>query len=151
MTAIEPATEPWGPAPDGLDLPHWEGLVEGELRLQRCNACRAWIWGPQAICGSCHGFDIGWEKVEPAGTVYSWHRSWYPYMDEYAGRLPYVTVLVELPGADGRRVLGLLVDDIDEDPRIGDEVVGAIELDEGARWPLVRWCRVRAGSEGETR
>lgn len=151
MTATESGTAPWGPAADGLDLPHWEGLLEGELRLQRCTGCHAWIWGPQAICGSCHSFDIGWEAVEPIGTVYSWHRSWYPYMDEYAGRLPYVTVLVELPGADGRRVLGLLVDDIDEDPRIGEEVVGTVEHDEGAVWPLVRWRRVRATAEGETR
>ncbi|WP_072810174.1 Zn-ribbon domain-containing OB-fold protein [Rhodococcus zopfii] len=144
MTDAHAAAEAWGPAPDGLDRPHWDGLLEGELRLQICADCGSWIWGPQTVCGNCHSFELRWEAVEPTGTVYSWHRSWYPYMDEYASRLPYVTVLVELPHAGGRRVLGILVDDLDEDPRIGDEVIGAVEHDEGATWPLVRWRRTRA-------
>ncbi|AKE88776.1 zinc ribbon domain-containing protein [Rhodococcus aetherivorans] len=151
MTATELATEPWGPAPDGLDQPYWDGLLAGELRLQRCSDCRTWIWGPQAICGHCHSFDLGWETVEPAGTVYSWNRSWYPYMDEYAERLPYVTVLVELPHAGGRRVLGILADDIDANPEIGDRVVGVFERTEGAAWPLLRWRRVDSIVEGEMR
>ena len=36
------------------------------------------IWGPQSVCAQCHGFDIDWESVEAAGTIYSWSRSWYP-------------------------------------------------------------------------
>ncbi|MFV9428755.1 Zn-ribbon domain-containing OB-fold protein [Rhodococcus aetherivorans] len=151
MTATEPVSAPWGPAPDGLDQQYWDGLVAGELRLQRCTSCRTWIWGPQAICGHCHSFDIGWETVEPAGTVYSWNRSWYPYMEEYANNLPYVTVLVELPHAGGRRVLGILTDDIEADPAIGDRVVGSFERVEGSPWPLLRWRRAGANSEGEDR
>lgn len=150
MTATEPVAEPWGPTPDGLDRPYWDGLRVDELRLQRCNECSIWIWGPQAICGHCHSFDLGWETVEPSGTVYSWNRSWYPYMDEYVDRLPYVTVLVELPHADGRRVLGILADDIETNPEIGDRVVGVFEHSEGAPWPLLRWRRA-ATAEGENR
>lgn len=137
---------PWGPAADGLDRPYWEGLAEGELRLQHCGHCSAWIWGPQWICATCHTFDPGWEAVEAVGTVYSWARSHYPFIGELADRVPYVTVLVELPGAGNRRVLGLLVDDEPENVRIGDQVVGHIELDPGATWPLLRWRR--AETEG---
>lgn len=132
---------PWGPADDGLDRPYWDGLVAGELRLQHCRHCGEWIWGPQWICASCHSFDPDWEPVEPVGTVYSWARSHYPFITELADRVPYVTVLVELPGAGNRRVLGLLVDEGADTVRIGDPVVGRIELDPGAIWPLLRWRR----------
>ncbi|MGW5518267.1 Zn-ribbon domain-containing OB-fold protein [Nocardia africana] len=132
---------PWGPADDGLDRPYWDGLVAGELRLQHCGHCGEWIWGPQWICASCHSFDPDWEQVEPVGTVYSWARSHYPFITELADRVPYVTVLVELPGAGNRRVLGLLVDEETDSVRVGDPVVGRIELDPGAKWPLLRWRR----------
>ncbi|MBF6148861.1 Zn-ribbon domain-containing OB-fold protein [Nocardia nova] len=137
---------PWGPADDGLDRPYWDGLVAGELRLQHCGHCGEWIWGPQWICAACHSFDPHWEPVEPVGTVYSWARSHYPFITELADRVPYVTVLVELPGAGNRRVLGLLVDEGADAVRIGDPVVGRIELDPGATWPLLRWRR--ADNEG---
>ncbi|MET7773212.1 OB-fold domain-containing protein [Nocardia sp. NPDC005366] len=132
---------PWGPAADGLDQPYWDGLRAGELRLQRCARCRAWIWGPQWICGNCHTFDPGWEPVDPVGIVYSWSRSHYPFITELADRVPYVTVLVALPNAGNRRVLGILTGADTDRVRIGDAVAGHIELDEGATWPLLRWRR----------
>lgn len=133
--------EPWGPAPDGVDQPYWDGLTRGELLLQRCGECRTWIWGPQWICGHCHTSDPGWERLEPVGTVYTWSRSWYPFISELPVELPYITVLVELPAADGRRVLGILTGDDADQVRIGDRVTGHFEHDEGATWPMLRWTR----------
>ena len=130
---------PWGPAEDGLDQPYWDGLLQHELRLQRCTECRTWIWGPQWICAQCHTFEPGWESVEPTGIVYAWSRSHYPFIREYGDRTPYVTALVELPHAGGRRVLGLMPDTHDHDVRIGDTVDGRFELDKDAIWPLLRW------------
>nr|WP_198429202.1 OB-fold domain-containing protein [Nocardia bovistercoris] len=132
---------PWGPEPDGLDQPYWDGLRAGELRLQRCGRCREWIWGPQWICGNCYTFDPGWEPVEPSGVVYSWSRSHYPFITELAHRVPYTTVLVALPDAGDRRVLGILLGDGTDQVRIGDHVIGEFELEEGATWPLLRWRR----------
>jgi uncharacterized protein len=132
---------PWGPSADGLDQAYWDGLTRGELVLQRCGECARWIWGPQWICGSCHTFDPKWEAVEPVGTVYSWSRSWYPFITELADRTPYVTVAVELPGADNRRVLGILLGDESQDIRIGDPVVGEFEAFGDSPWPLLRWRR----------
>lgn len=129
--------EPWGPSEDGLDLPYWEGLEAGELRLQRCGSCATWIWGPQWICGKCHTFDPEWQAVTPHGTVYSWSRSFYPFMTEFADRSPYVTVLVELPGADGRRVLGMLTEN--DEVRIGDTVTGRFERAPGEARTSLRW------------
>ncbi|WP_066167377.1 Zn-ribbon domain-containing OB-fold protein [Gordonia hydrophobica] len=130
---------PWGPAADGLDQPYWDGSKLGELRLQRCAHCQRWIWGPQWICPACHTLCPAWQSVEPTGVVYAWSRSHRAFIQEYADRTPYVTVLVELPHAGGRRVLGLMPDA--DTVRIGDTVHGRFELDEGADWPLLRWYR----------
>ncbi len=147
MTAVD---VPWGPSADGLDQPYWDGLAEGELRLQRCRDCATWIWSPQSVCGNCYSFDLNWEAVEPVGTVYSWSRSWYPYIKELTDRLPYVSVLVELHDAGDRRVLGLLTDDPEQTPRIGDRVVGVFEGRSGEPWPLLRWQRAES-TEGSRR
>jgi len=136
--------EPWGPSPDGLDQPYWDGLARAELLVQRCGRCQTWIWGPQWICGSCHAFDPWWQRVEPVGTVYSWSRTWRPFIDELHVDVPYVTIVVELPAAGNRRVLGLLTGS--DSVRIGDRVTGVFEHDEGARWPMLRWQPVEAAA-----
>jgi uncharacterized OB-fold protein len=93
------------------------------------------------MCGSCHTFDPDWEAVEPVGTVYSWSRSWYPFVTELAAKVPYLTVLVELPDAGNRRVLGILTGADADAVQIGDTVVGHFETDQGATWPMLRWSR----------
>jgi uncharacterized protein len=139
-----PDTPPWmdltGPSHDGLDEPHWDGLRAGKLLLQRCGDCATWTWSPRQICPACHSFDMGWEQVDPAGTVYSWTRTWQPFTPESTGHLPYVVVLVELPKAGGCRVMGVLVHADGVRPRIGAAVRGEIEQPpDDAHWPLVRW------------
>lgn len=139
-----PDTPPWmdltGPSPDGLDTPHWDGLRDGDLLLQRCIDCRTWVWSPRPICPGCHSFDMGWEPVKPVGTIYSWTRTWQPFTRESTGHLPYVVVLVDLPAADGRRVLGVLTNADGVIPKIGAAVHGEIEQPpDEAHWPLVRW------------
>ncbi|MBI3213817.1 MAG: OB-fold domain-containing protein [Mycobacterium sp.] len=139
-----PATAPWmditGPADDGSDRPHWDGLREGVLRIQRCAQCRTWIWSPRPICPSCHSFDTRWEAVQPVGTIYSWTRTWQPFAPESTGHLPYTVVLVELRDAGGSRVVGVLADADGVTPAIGAEVHGAIEAPPDQRhWPLLRW------------
>ena len=139
-----PDTPPWmnvtGPADDGSDAPHWEGLRTGRLLLQRCAQCATWVWSPRPICPSCHSFDMTWEPVEPVGTVYSWTRTWQPFTRESTGHLPYVVVLVELPAAGRRRVLGVLAHADGVTPTIGAKVYGTIEQPpDDEHWPLVRW------------
>lgn len=139
-----PATPPWmnltGPSDDGLDEPHWDALRRGQLLLQRCGDCASWIWSPRPICPECHSFHLGWEQVEPAGTVYAWTRTWQPFTPESRGHLPYIVVLVVLPAAGGRRVVGVLDPPDGVTPRIGAVVRGVIEPPPDDRhWPLVRW------------
>lgn len=137
-----PAVEPNGPAADGVDRQYWEGLQRGEFLLQRCASCSTWIWGPQWICGMCHGFELEWVPVETEGIIYSWARTWHPSIPELAAELPYISVLVELPQAGGRRVLGLLAED-GGSVGIGDRVTGMIQQPPGADWPSLRWRPAR--------
>lgn len=137
-----PATPPWidvtGPAWDGSDTPHWDGLREGVLLIQRCARCAQWIWAPRPICPACHSFETVWPEVEPVGTVYSWTRTWQPFSPEASGHLPYTVVLVELPGAGGVRTLGFL--DGEQTPTIGANVRGTIiQPPDDEHWPLVHW------------
>lgn len=144
-----PATALAGPYADGLDRPYWEGLQAGELRLQRCSECDLWIWGPRWMCGQCKAFDPEWVAVEPVGRVFSWSRTWHPFIPELAGELPFVTVLVELPHAGGRRVLGLLAENGDADIAIGDAVTGTIQQPADSQWPVLRWQCAGTSSENE--
>jgi uncharacterized protein len=136
-----PVAGPLGPMPDRVDEEHWRGLNEGELRVQRCRSCAEWIWGPKWVCGRCHSFDLGWESVEPVGTVFAWTRTAHPFVPELAPVLPVVSLVVELPAAGARRVLGMLVDS-GPDVRIGDRVRGVFERDPAQDWALLRWATV---------
>jgi len=139
-----PATPPVmtlaGPRDDGLDTPHWAGLRDGEVRVQRCARCGQWIWAPQPICPRCHSFELAWPVVEPAGTVYSWTRTWQPFTPELSGHVPFVVVLAELPAAGGRRLLGVLRDGDDADVRVGQAVWGEIDpAPHPGGWSVLRW------------
>lgn len=139
-----PETPPWiavtVPSPDGLDAPHWQGLRDGLLMLQRCSQCARWIWAPRPLCPGCHCFDLGWEQVEPEGRIYSWTRTWQAFSPETTGHLPYTAVLVELPDAGGCRVLGVLDEPDAVHPVIGAPVSGVVAAPpDDAHWPVLRW------------
>ena len=126
----------------GADDPFWEALEAGEFRLPRCAGCGRWTWPAHWRCGHCGSWEFRWSAVEPAGTVYSWTRTWYAFdrTAERAGDIPYVVVLVEVDGTDGARVLGLFVDD-EVALKIGARVRGAIlPPSEKARgYPSIVW------------
>lgn len=133
------ATHMAEPDPNGIDREYWEGLKVDELRLQYCDSCQKWIWGPRWMCGSCHSFDLTWKPVSANGRVYSWARTWHAFIPELAEEIPYITVLVELPEAGGRRVLGLLAEGPDTTVAIGDEVTGVVQHPGDSAWPVLRW------------
>ena len=131
------------PAPeaDGLSQPYWEGTRRGELWVQRCRRCRAWQWGPEWICHACLSFDVDWERVDDSGRIYSWERVWHPVHPALAEAGPYVVVLVELPHADGIRMVGNLVGDPGQTVRIGAPVRAVFEHhnDSEPAYTLVHW------------
>lgn len=150
MTAVERTSYlPQGlpqpaPYPDGLAAEYWEAARRHELLVQRCNACRAWQWGPEFICHQCHSFDLGYERVSGRGRVYSWERAWYPVHPALKEAVPYIVVLVELPDAGDVRMVGNLLGDGQQEVVIGSEVEAVYEDHEEAdpAYTLVQWRAV---------
>ena len=131
------------PTPDGLDAPWWEALRRHELVVQRCNACRAWQWGPEWICHQCLSFDVGWTPVEGNARIFSWERVWHPTSPALQETVPYLVVIVELPEAGNIRMLGNLLGDPLQEVAIGAEVEAAFEDHEAdPPFTLVHWKTV---------
>jgi len=129
-------------SPDGLDTAYYEAVARHELVVQKCNNCGTFQWGPEWVCHKCRSFDLGWEKVEPKGKIYSWERVWYPVHPAVAESLPYMVVLVELPHAGNVRMIGNLLGDATEPVVIGSDVEAVFE-DHPGEFPytLVQWQR----------
>ena len=136
------------PEPDGLDRPYWQATRANRLLVQRCRACRTWLWGPEWICHACHALDPSWEEVAPAGLIHSWTWVWHPTNACLAGFGPYLAVLIELPAAGGIRMLGNLLGDPRQPVVIGAPVRAAFEPHDAAPEPytLVQW-RLAAARE----
>jgi uncharacterized OB-fold protein len=95
------------------------------------------------VCHRCRSFDLEWVEVEGRGVIYSWERVWHPVHPAVAEACPYVVVLVELPHADGIRMVGNLLGDPHEAVVIGAEVEAVFEDHTTADPPytLVQWRR----------
>jgi uncharacterized OB-fold protein len=127
-------------ADTGLDAPFWHGLERDEFTLPRCPDCARWMWPVDCRCPDCGCYDLEWVAVPPEGTVYTWTRTWYPFVPERTADLPYVVVLVELAHADNCRMLGVLHGD-EEGLRRGARVRGTIQPRRDATFglPSVTW------------
>ena len=92
------------PSTDGLNGEFYGFLARGELRLQRCGACRTWRHPPRRRCAHCGSTEATWEPASGRGRVYSWtvtHRAVDP-----AFTPPYAILVVELE--EGPRLIGNL-------------------------------------------
>ena len=126
---------------DGLDGPFWQGTRDEQLLLQRCAACSRWQWGPEWICHRCLSFDLRFEETLPHGVIYSYERVWHPVHPALKDQGPYLIVLVELPAADGVRLVGNLLGDPRAAVVIGSPVRGVFEHHNDAEPPftLLQW------------
>ncbi|MFC5697443.1 Zn-ribbon domain-containing OB-fold protein [Pseudomonas sp. GCM10022186] len=124
----------------GADGEYWAALAQGKLKMQRCNGCGQWHWPAVWRCGECGSWEQSWHEVEPRGRIYSWTRSWYDFGGPRDLPVPYVSVVVELDGAGGKRLLGTL-DASDLEPAIGQRVSARPRADEFEGEPLLslRW------------
>jgi uncharacterized protein len=139
--ALPPGLPRPKPAGDGLEAPFWEGTRGHELRIQRCQDCATWQWGPEWLCHHCLSWSVGWEAVAPLGELYAWERVWHPTHPALRGAVPYRVALVELPQAGGVRVIGTLLGDPLDEPAIGASVEAVFEDHEDGDEPytLVQW------------
>lgn len=129
-------------SPIDLDAPYWNGLAEDRLCLPRCSHCERWQWPAVARCGECGHWGSNWHDLPIKGRIFSWTRTWHPFGGLEALPLPFVSVLVEIDGTDGKRLMGLLEGIGEQDEvRIGAAVTGRIGRtqygDESV--PVINW------------
>lgn len=105
------------PVVNALNRGFWDGCANGELRIQRCGACRTWQHPPRARCAQCLSADIGFEAVSGRGAIYTFT------VARHAARpgipVPFVLALVELVEQPGLRlttnIVGCDVDHVEID------------------------------------
>ena len=118
MSALVPAGGATGGAVDGyrgplpavtnLNRPHWEGLTEHRLLVQRCSACgHRWL-PPGPWCVACWSRDVEWVECSGRGIVTSFVRFHQQYYRDGPWEVPYAVAEVTLE--EGPRLYAQLVD-----------------------------------------
>ena len=104
---------------DSDSRPYWEGLIQGELRIQRCNACSKAVFYPRSICPHCHAASLSWIVASGKGTVYSYTVA-HQGFGSFAEDVPFIVAIVELE--EGVRMMSRIVDAPRERVAIGNAV-----------------------------
>lgn len=104
---------------DSDSRPYWEGLTQGELRIQRCNACSRAIFYPRAICPHCFSDQLSWIVASGKGTIYSYTVA-HQAFGAFAAEAPFIVAIVELE--EGVRMMTRIIDAQREHVRVGTPV-----------------------------
>ena len=123
------------PVPDADTKPYWDGIADGELRLQRCEACGAAVFYPRAVCPHCFGGPLRWFTAAGTGRVYSYtvaHRAF----GEFEDQAPFTVALVDLD--EGVRMLTRIVGASPDSVAIGMPVQMTVEQIGDADLPCFR-------------
>lgn len=83
----------------------WEGCNEGELRLQRCTACKDSYFPPRPFCPKCGSRDVEVYKASGKAILYSYVINHRPRPD--LGTEPHSIAVVQLE--EGPRMMTNIV------------------------------------------
>src|SRR5260370_33596854 len=92
---------------DSDSRPYWEGMAQGELRSQCCNACSRAVFYPRAICPHCFSDQLSWIVATGRGTIYSYTVA-HQAFGSWATDIPFVVSIVELE--EGVRMMTRIID-----------------------------------------
>ncbi len=104
---------------DSDSRPYWEGLAQGELRIQHCNACSRAVFYPRAFCPHCYAENLSWIVASGRGTIYSYTVA-HQAFGAFAADVPFIVAIVELE--EGVRMMSRIVDASRERVAIGANV-----------------------------
>jgi uncharacterized protein len=104
---------------DSDSRPYWEGLAQGELRIQRCQTCSKAVFYPRAICPHCQSDQLEWIVAGGKGTIYSYTVA-HQAFGVFAQEVPFVVALVDLE--EGARMMSRILDAPRERVTIGAAV-----------------------------
>ena len=88
--------------------PFWDGLDADRVRIQRCDACGAWVHYPRSRCPECLADRLVWHDVSGHGTVLTFTVARQPTARPFADEVPQLLAVVELD--EGVRMTTTLVD-----------------------------------------
>ncbi|MFC5992075.1 Zn-ribbon domain-containing OB-fold protein [Limoniibacter endophyticus] len=98
-TALPPRPRP---RLDGPERPFWQGLREGEIRVQQCSHCKRKRFPVSRYCPHCHSPEFSWEATGTQGTIESFcvfHKCYFP---GFVKDMPYAVIQVRMDDADLR-------------------------------------------------
>lgn len=104
---------------DSDSHPYWEGLAQGELRIQRCDACSRAVFYPRLLCPHCFSEQLSWIVASGKGTIYSYTVA-HQAFGAFASETPFVVAIVALE--EGVRMMTRIVDAPRERITIGASV-----------------------------
>ncbi|MDE8654520.1 Zn-ribbon domain-containing OB-fold protein [Novosphingobium album (ex Liu et al. 2023)] len=117
--ALAPPTDLFRLETDRWTAPFWEAAAQGRLAVPRCGACGTFRLPPTPFCPACRSQALDWVTLSGRGTLYAFtvvRRAGLPGME---GHIPFVPAVVELPDADGARLVTNIVDTPIAEIRIG--------------------------------
>lgn len=114
---------------------YWQGLRDGRLLLQRCDACQTYRHPPQPMCQQCQSLKWSAQPSEGLGTIYSFTVLYYPEIPPFD--YPNAIVLVSLD--EGVRIASQLAGVAPDEIKIGARVKAHIKpVQEGLSLPVFR-------------
>jgi len=98
------------PAPiyRAVSAPFWTGMRDGRLMIQRCDACRRFVFYPRPFCHHCWAEDPTWEQIPPFGRLVSFTVAHVPPSIDFREAWPALPAIVAL--AEDVRMASALVD-----------------------------------------
>jgi uncharacterized protein len=107
------------PTLDDHNRAFWTGGRDGQLLIQRCEACARWVHPPRASCPACGGA-LRAEPVRGTGTVFTYTINEQQFRPEVTP--PYVIAIVVLDEQGDLRlptnIVGCAPEDVSVDLRV---------------------------------
>jgi uncharacterized OB-fold protein len=108
-----------------LTEPFWSALRERKLKVQRCDACQALRFPPEAGCFECGSLESTWVELSGRATLWTWTVGHPPLLPFFAERTPWPVVVVQLE--EGPRLVTNIVDVPVEEYTFGLPLVAVYE------------------------
>jgi uncharacterized protein len=121
------------------------GLLEKELRLNRCSDCNWWHHRPKPVCPKCWSHNVVATPVSGVGTIHLLiflHQG--PPAEGVDYLSPHPVATVQLEEQDGLRFTSTVIGSENEDIAIGSEVLLGWTERNGRPYPV--WRIVNQGA-----
>jgi uncharacterized OB-fold protein len=143
MTSPNPSANPTlaKPLPQATptSAPFWQALRRGEVVIQRCESCSAWVFYPRSNCPRCLSTRLVWRKVAGTGRLHTFTIARIATAPFFADETPQRLAVVELD--EGVRIPSTLVGIAESEISIGMRLSPVFERTEGGEGVLLRFTK----------